>query len=652
MKLIIVESPTKAKTISRFLKSGYEVMASAGHVRDLPKSKIGIDVEKNFEPEYVISEGKEETVKKLSQAAKKADQVVIATDLDREGEAIGFHLKYLIEQELKGKKMPEFVRATFHEITKEAILESLNNPGKINLALVNAQQARRVLDRLVGYKLSPVLWKKVRRGLSAGRVQSVAVKLIVEREKDREAFIPVEYWDIKVEVNKKESKKENFLIDLTKIEGKKAEIKNAEQAEKIVEELNKAKYLISDITKKEVKQGPMPPFITSTMQRSAANLFGWSSKNTMRVAQQLYERGFITYHRTDSVFLSVQALNMARDYIGEEYGKEYLPEQSRVFKTNSKLAQEAHEAIRITKIDRPLEEVEEAVKAQGRKLYELILKRFLASQMAEARIAKTNVTVLAGKYELKAIGEVQNFDGWRKLYGKSKEFNILPFLEKGEELDLAEVISQQNFTQPPARYSESTLIKALEQRGIGRPSTYAPTISTILARAYVEKEEKQFVPTEVGKAVVEFLDKNFDKIMDYDFTALVEEDLDKIAEGEKKWQPVVADFYTPFEKKIVDVTKNAERVKIETEKTGNKCPECGTGEEVIRIGRFGKFISCSRFPECKYTKQYVEKIDMKCPDCKKGDVILRRTKRGRQFYGCSAYPACKWASWSKPKNKN
>ncbi|NMB56426.1 type I DNA topoisomerase [Candidatus Beckwithbacteria bacterium] len=648
MNLIIVESPTKAKTLGRYLGNEYIVKATTGHIRDLPKSTLGVDVEHNFKPEYVIVEKKEKVIKELTQASKKAKTIIIATDPDREGEAIGFHIQWILEQNLKGKKV-DFVRATFHEITKEAILNAINNPGKMNLKLVHAQEARRVLDRLVGYKLSPVLWKKIRRGLSAGRVQSVAVRLIVEREKEIEAFKPVEYWEIGAQVCKVKKPKSQFRIDLVKIDDKKAEVKNGSQAQKIVKDLEKAQYEIAEIAKRETFQNPMPPFITSTMQRAAANLFGWSSKKTMREAQVLYEHGYITYHRTDSVHLSSQALAMAASYITKHFDTDYLPETPRQFKTTSKMAQEAHEAIRPSNLNLALDEVEANAQKSGAKLYQLIFSRFLASQMAAARIAKTTVSVKAANYLLQAKGEIQLFAGWRKVYGKEIEDVQLPELEQGEILDLLQVLSEQKFTQPPARYSESSLIKALEQRGIGRPSTYAPTISTILTRNYIEKIEKQFYPTQIGTVVTEFLLKNFDKVMDYDFTAKVEQDLDDIALGEQKWTEVVGSFYNPFVDKVKSVEKNAERVKIEAEKTGNKCPECGEGDEVIRVGRFGRFLSCSRFPECKYTKNYTEKINMKCPDCKNGDVIVRRTRSGRHFYGCSAYPNCKWASWKKPK---
>jgi DNA topoisomerase-1 len=650
MKLIIVESPTKARTISRFLGKGYEVLASQGHIRDLPKSPISIDIEHNYEPTYVIPETKKDIVKKLVSAAKKSDEIVIATDLDREGEAIGHHIKWIISQEIKTKKKPTFSRATFHEITKQAILDAINNPTKLNEDLVAAQQARRVLDRLVGYKLSPILWKKVRRFLSAGRVQSVAVKLVVEREEEIKRFKPEEYWEIGAMVNPLNHKKDVFRVDLYKIDGKTAKVGNEKNAKQIVGDLQKAKYEINEVNKKEISVNPVPPFITSTMQRSAANLFGWSSKNTMRLAQQLYEEGYITYHRTDSVYLSSQAVAMAADYIGETYGKDYLPEKPRVFKTQSKLAQEAHEAIRPTKAGRSLEMVKEKCGAQAAKLYQLISSRFLASQMAAARVAKTTVIVAADKYLLRAVGEIQTFDGWRKVYGKEIEANILPEVNQGDVLGLSEVLSEQKFTKPPARYSESTLIKALEQRGIGRPSTYAPTISTILVRRYVEKIDKYFQPTAIGVAVTEFLNKNFEKVMDYDFTAKIEDELDEIAKGKLEWVPMIDTFYKPFSKQLVSVEKNADRVAVETEKTGRKCPKCKEGDVIVRVGRFGKFYACDKFPDCDWRENYVEKVDgISCPDCKKGSVVVKRTKKGRQFYGCSNYPECKWASWNKPK---
>ncbi len=513
-----------------------------------------------------------------------------------------------------------------------------------------------------------MLWRKVRKGLSAGRVQSVTVRLIVDREKEIEAFKPEEYWIIRAEVRKFTVHSSQFTVDLVKIEDKKAEVKNKKAAEKIVKDLEKAAYIVDSVNKNQISQNPPPPYITSTLQRAASNLFGWSSKKTMREAQRLYECGYITYHRTDSVNLAAMAINQARAFINENYGKSYLPEKPRFYKTRSKLAQEAHEAIRPTKLDRDLKKVEKRVGAAGSRLYQLIKKRFLACQMAASLTDKTVVEVSADKYLLRAVGEMMRFEGWRRLYqqqatsNKQQESNHeacnlkletnfrLPELKQGEKLQLIKVLSGQKFTQPPDRYTESTLIKTLEKLGIGRPSTYAPTISTIQNRHYVEKQEGKFYPTQVGIAVTQFLQKYFQEIMDYDFTAQMEDDLDKIALGKRKWVPVISEFYKPFASQLKGA-KDAKRIKIQVEKTGNKCPLCEKGDEVIRIGRFGKFLSCSRFPDCKYTKTYIEETGMSCPGCKEGKVIVRRTRKGRQFYGCSRYPECKWASWKKPKGE-
>ena len=656
MNLVIVESPTKARTLSRFLGNDYQIMASMGHVRDLPKSKLGVDVAKNFAPDYQIVEDKQATVNELIQKSKKAKKIFLATDPDREGEAIAYHVEKIIKENLKKLAANKFSRITFHEITKSAIQESLKNPGAINMRLVDSQQARRVLDRLVGYNLSPLLWRKVRKGLSAGRVQSVAVRLIVEREEEIKAFKAKEFWIITAVLSKlKDSKK--FEATLLKIKEKKIEVKTATQAAKIVKELTKSEYQVKKVTKKRLNQAPPPPFITSTLQRNAVNLFSWSSKKTMRHAQQLYENGFITYHRTDSLNLAASAIKKAREFISKKYGDKYLPEKPRVFKTKSKLAQEAHEAIRPTNVSRDETKIEARIGKVGLKLYQLIKKRFLASQMSVALVDKTIIDIEAeGKYQLRASGEIQQFAGWKTLYksdGKTFENQIqLPEVQEKETLQLIKVLKEQKFTQPPARYSESSLIKTLEKLGIGRPSTYAPTISTILNRKYTEKKEGKFEPTNLGIAVNEFLEKYFTQIMDYTFTAQMEDDLDKVAQGERKWKPLIAEFYKPFAKKVDQVKKKAKRVKIATEKTGNKCPECGKGDEVIRLGRFGKFLSCSRFPKCKYTKNYVEKFGASCPECHKGEIVIKHTKKNRQFYGCSNYPQCKWASWRKPKIDN
>ena len=623
MNLVIVESPTKAKTLSGFLGEGFVVEATMGHIMDLPKSKLGVDVAKNFEPQYEIVAKRAATIESLKSKSKKAAVIYLATDPDREGEAISAHAKQLMGD---GKTK----RIVFHEITKEAVDEAIANPREVDKNLVDAQIARRVLDRLVGYELSPLLWKKVRRGLSAGRVQSVAVRLIVEKEREIEKFKPTEYWEIFASFK-------DFTAQLVKDVGDK------KTADEILKVLEKAKYVVSDVRKREVTKSPYPPFITSTMTQAGARIFGWSAKKTMSIAQGLYEEGMITYHRTDSLNLNPGAVSKARDFIGKEYGAKYLPEKARFYKTTSKVAQEAHEAIRPTNVAR--------IPNGKNKLYDLIWKRFLASQMTAAVYSETTIEVTAGDYLLRASGQIMIFDGWRKLFSLDREFIILPEVKVGEELKLEKVWGEQKFTLPPARYNEASLIKTLEKLGIGRPSTYAPIITTIQIRQYVEKKEGKFFATPVGMAVTDFLTSNFDDIVDYAFTAEMENDLDRIANGERDWTKEMGIFWKPFKKKVDGVTKTGKRVKIETEKVGKACPDCKEGELVIRIGRFGKFISCSRFPDCKYTEKYLEKIGMICPDCGKGDVIIKKSKRGRNFFGCSRYPECKWASWRSPKKE-
>lgn len=657
MNLIIVESPTKARTLSRFLGKGYAVEATMGHIKDLPKSKLSVDVENNFEPEYLAVERQAKTIKTLVASAKKAKTVYLATDPDREGEAISAHVEEILSENKLGK---EIKRIVFHEITKSAVEEAINHPRQVDKHLVDAQVARRVLDRLVGYKLSPLLWKKVRRGLSAGRVQSVAVRLIVEREREIEAFTPVEYWEIASEVAKS-GRKSPFIVQLAKIDGKKAEISNGSEAEKIVTDLKAANHIVSDVKRREARKRPFPPFTTSTMSQAAANLFGWTARRTMSVAQKLYEEGLITYHRTDSLSLSAQSVSSARSYIEKKYGKNYIPNTPRFYKTRSKSAQEAHEAIRPTDVH-TLASEHTFHTNDMKKLYDIIWKRFVACQMAEVVYDQTTIEVTAANYLLRASGQVEKFAGWRVVMPKSKKASkvndgdeiLLPEVAIGENLDLLNVLSEQKFTQPPARYNEASLIKTLETLGIGRPSTYAPTIFTIQVRNYVEKKDNKFFATPIGTAVTDFLLKNFPNTFEYEFTALMEGNLDKVAEGKLSWREDLKNFYTPFEKKLGEVEKNAERVKIEVEKIGEMCPECGTeekGEQVIRIGRFGKFISCSRFPECKYTAKYVEKIDMECPTCGEGQVIVKKTGKGRTFFGCSRYPDCDWASWKNPKKE-
>ncbi len=668
MKLVIVESPTKTKSLEKYLGSGFEVLATMGHIRDLPKSKMGVEKKKEkdgykFVPEYELSEGKEQIAKKLQLVAAKADKVILASDPDREGEAIAWHVAELLKEGKKGIKADKIERATFHSITKEAILEAIDHPRKIDMNLVDAQQARRVLDRIVGYELSPVLWKKVRRGLSAGRVQSVAVRLVVEREREIEAFKPEEYWQIKVQVSGKGKQTEQapssevpipnrlFWADLVKVSGKLVKMGNGEKAKEIEGDLNQASYEVGKVEKKERHLYPHPPFKTSTLQQAAANVLGWSAKKTMAVAQRLYEKGAITYHRTDSLHLVDTAVAAIRQVIVAKYGADHLPEKEIYYKTSGKVvAQEAHEGIRPTHVEE-MEVTGEEVDRDEVKLYQLIWRRTVACQMKPATVDQTVIWVMAENkenYQLKAVGEIMKFPSWKKLYKLSDEV-ILPEMNEGGKLTKEKVSTEQKFTQAPARFNDASLIKELEKRGIGRPSTYAPTISTIIVRGYVERKEKRFFATQIGTAVVDFLVKNFPTEMEYEFTAKMEADLDGIAEGKHDWQKVLSDFYGPFEKTVVKATKDAERVKMPVEHTGKKCPLCDIGEVVIRTGRFGRFYSCSRFPECKYTARLIVYVEgVVCPK-DGGRIMVKRTKTGREFYGCENYPKCDYASWKKPK---
>lgn len=571
MDLIVVESPTKARTLSRFLGSGFDVEATSGHIKDLPKSKLSIDVERNFKPDYQIVEKRLGNISKIKSAAKKSKYIYIATDPDREGEAIASHVDEILHEDgLDGDDKTK--RIVFHEITKSAVEEAIKNPRKVDKNLVNAQIARRVLDRLVGYKLSPILWKKVRRGLSAGRVQTVCVRLIVEREREIKAFKSIEYWEFYVDLSRKTSA-EKFTAQLTKIGDKKAEIANKEEADKIVSNLKSSAYSVLGVNKKEVRKNPYPPFTTSTMTQAASRLFGWSSKKTMSVAQSLYEEGLITYHRTDSTNMASEAVNKARNYIQSNYGAEYLPEKARFFKTTSKVAQEAHEAIRPTNISSKYEMKNSRYEHGGEKLYGLIWRRFVACQMAASVYDETAIDVLAKSstvivvdYLLRASGQIMKFDGWRKLFIKANvktqeadEVPQLPDVSQGEELNFVKIDAQQKFTQPPPRYTEAALIKTLEKLGIGRPSTYAPTINTIQIRNYVEKNEGKFTPTAIGFAVNDFLIAQFPDVFEYQFTAEMEEGLDKVANGEEKWVDLISNFYKPFDKKLVIVDKKAKR---------------------------------------------------------------------------------------------
>ncbi|HCQ31569.1 TPA: type I DNA topoisomerase [Candidatus Collierbacteria bacterium] len=670
MKLVIVESPTKTKSLSKYLGGDFEILASMGHVRDLPKSKFGIEIkdlgkdEFEFTPTYAIMDKKEDTVKRLKVEAARADEVILASDPDREGEAIAWHVNEILKDSLKGrKKQPIFKRVSYNSITKEAILDAMEHPREIDMNMVNSQQARRFLDRLVGYKLSPILWKKVRRGLSAGRVQSVAVRLIVEREREIEKFVPVEYWQIRALVRTQGIKtmpagrqdsrtQEEFWVELARFKKNKAEIHNGEEAKTILAVLETAEYVVSDIKKAERKTQPHAPFKTSTLQQAAANVLGWSAKRTMNIAQKLYEQGDITYHRTDSFNLAPVAIEEVRRFIVEKYGAEYLPKTSRVYKTTGKVvAQEAHEAVRPTHIEvTPEKYIGQEMAMDEKKLYSLIWRRTVACQMAEAVFDDTKVVVTAEACELTANGIVVKFDGWKKLFVKdSEELQALPELSVREVLSKKKVESLQKFTQPPARFNDASLIKELEKKGIGRPSTYAAIISTIIDRRYVEQKDKKFFPTSIGKAVVDFLMENFPREMQYEFTAKMEDSLDDIANGKLPWMEMLSKFWGDFSRKLFKVDKESARVGVPTTGTGVRCPLCGVGEVVIRDGKFGKFLSCNRYPECTYKAPYIVYVeDVVCEKCGKR-VVLKKTRTGRDFYGCEDYPNCTWASWKKPQ---
>lgn len=669
MQLIIVESPTKAKTISRFLGPNYRVFSSYGHIRDLPEKEFGVDIKNNFRPKYVILPKARKIIKFLENACRKAKITIIATDEDREGEAIAWHLIDVLNLN------ESYQRIVFHEITKEAIKAALRHPRDIDMNLVNAQQTRRILDRIVGYKLSPFLWKKVFRGLSAGRVQSVAVRLIVEREKEIKKFVPQEYWQIKATFKKLKNSPdgENFNEEFQALLFKKNKklipqlgIKSKKEAEKIVKDLEGAEYKVKKVEKKEKKRNPLPPFVTSSLQQEAWKRFHWPAKFTMQIAQNLYERGFITYHRTDSLNLSKTSLLGAKKFIIENYGKNYWAGFFRKYQTKTKGAQEAHEAIRPTYSY----QTPEALKIQKKldenqfRLYELIWRRFIASQMAQAHFDSTYVEILGKilasqrknapyEYSFKAKGQILKFDGFLKIYPIKYKEEELPFLKEGEILELLKLLPSQHFTQPPPRYTEATLIKALEEEGIGRPSTYAPILSTIQERNYVEKDEKKHLrPTEIGVIVNNLLVEHFPKIVDIKFTARMEKQLDEIAQGKKKWTKVLEKFYGPFTKNLQEKYRTLEKKDIvPQEKTEKSCPQCGS-PLLIRLGKFGKFYACSKFPQCTYTEPLREKeLEVKCPKCEKGKIIEKKTNKGKIFYGCNQFPQCDFALWDKPKSE-
>ena len=661
MNLVIVESFTKGKTIKKFLGPQYRILSSSGHIRNLPKSEFGIDVEHNFEPKYIVIPKARKIITYLKKETAKANLILLSTDPDREGEAIAYHLVELLK--LNGQK--PYQRIVFHEITKSAIEEALKNPRKIDLNLVEAQQARRILDRIVGYKLSPFLWKKVARGLSAGRVQSVAVRLVCEREREIENFVAQEYWTIVAQLKKMVEKSSlPFEALLIKADGKtipKLGIKTKKEAENILENLDGAEYKVINIEKKEIKRNPLPPFTTSTLQQESWKRFRWPAKMTMFLSQQLYENGYITYHRTDSLNLSDLSLFAAKKWICQNYGLEYWPGFLRKFKTKSKLAQEAHEAIRPTYAEKTPESLKANLNKNQFQLYDLIWRRFIACQMAQSRFDSTKVEIGAKiksqiskikTYGFQANGSILKFDGFLKVYPIKYEEIELPPLEINEILELIKLIPQQHFTQPPPRYNEATLIKELEKNGIGRPSTYAPILSTIQERNYVEKDkERRFRPTEIGLVVNDLLVNHFRKIVELGFTAKMEENLDKIAGGEKKWLPVIDEFYQPFEENLQKKYQEISKEKIALQKTEKVCFKCGAAL-LIRLGKFGKFYACSKFPECRYTESLKENtLGIKCPKCKEGEIVEKRTKKKKIFYGCSNWPNCDFALWDKPIGK-
>lgn len=656
-KLIIVESPAKANTIKKFLGGNTKVVASMGHIRDLPKSKLGINIENNFEPEYINIRGKGDLIKELKKDAKNAKKVYLATDPDREGEAIAWHLSNILNVDEK-----KITRVTFNEITKTAVQKAIKEPRDIDINLVDAQQARRVLDRIVGYKISPVLWKKVRRGLSAGRVQSVAVKLIVDREEEIEKFIPEEYWNIYAElIDKKTNKK--FEAKFYGKSGKKQEIHSQEEVNEILATIKKATYIIEEVKKSEKKRTPAPPFTTSTMQQEASRKIGFSIKKTMSVAQGLYEGvkiqdkgtvGLITYMRTDSTRISEEARVTAKKYITETYGENYY--ENRYYKTN-KEAQDAHEGIRPTYAELEPEKIKDSLTKDQYKLYKLIYNRFMASQMASAVYDTMSVTINANDYTFKANGQNLKFKGFMTLYvegtdGKEeKEAGMLPELIQNEIVKLEKIEPKQSFTEPPARYTEASLVKTLEEKGIGRPSTYSPTITTILERRYIEKEQKQLVPTELGKIVNKLLCENFADVINVEFTAKVETEFDNIAEGKENWKKMIEEFYGPFEENVERVEKELEHVELVDEVSDIPCDKCGR-MMVYKYGRFGKFLACPGYPECKNTKPIVETIEEPCPKCG-GTIQVRKAKNKRKYYICENNPqSCDYISWNKPSKEN
>ncbi len=670
---MIVESPAKAKTIGKYLGPGYTVMASMGHVRDLPKSTLGVEVDHDFAPKYLVPRDKVKTVKELKSAVEKANEIFLATDPDREGEAIAWHLVQATDPGPKPVR-----RVVFHEITKDAVTEAIAQPRDIDMQRVDAQQARRILDRLVGYGVSPLLWKKVKRGLSAGRVQSAALRIVVERERQVLAFVPEEYWSLDAELAQRTGQprrdKDLFKAALNKVDGKKAELSTGWQAQDIVTGLEGATYRVQTVTKRETQRRPSAPFTTSTLQQESSRKLGYAVRRTMQIAQELYEgvdlgpegsQGLITYMRTDSTTVSTVAQQAAKSVIAARFGDDYVPERPPVYARKSKGAQEAHEAIRPTVPGRDPQSVRQFLSPQQFRLYQLIWQRFVASQMRNAILDNTGVDIAAGRqeklaageipFQFRATGSVVKFPGWMAIYqvgrddGDEDELDkgALPPLNEGEDLDLIRLLPEQHFTQPPPRYSEATLVKALEEQGIGRPSTYAPTIGTLLARAYVTSEEKKLVPTELGMVVNDLLVEHFPTIFDIGFTSQLENELDEIAEGNRGWVPTMREFYGPFTSAVQQAEKTMERVKLKDEPSGELCEKCGR-PMVIKLGRYGKFLACSGFPECRNSKPLLQRIGVECPTCHQGEVVEKRSKKGRAFFGCERWPECDFTSWNRP----
>lgn len=655
--LVIVESPAKAKTIGKYLGSKFIVKASMGHIRDLPKSQIGVEVENSFNPKYITIRGKGSVLKELKDASKRVKKVYLAADPDREGEAIAWHLAHYLDL-----NDAEECRVVFNEITKQAVKEAFKTPRKINLDLVNAQQARRILDRLVGYKISPLLWKKVKKGLSAGRVQSVAVKIIIDRENEIDAFVPEEYWSITARLT---TGKSEFEAKFYGINGEKKELGSEQEVQEVLQAIGKSKYTVNEVKERERLRNPSPPFITSSLQQEAARKLNFRAAKTMSVAQQLYEGvdlgkegtvGLITYMRTDSTRISPVAQEEAKQFILDKYGANYVPETPRVYTKKNANAQDAHEAIRPTSVMREPDEIKEFMSRDQLRLYKLIWERFIASQMSSAVLDTMTVDINAGPAIFRAVGSKVRFPGFMKVYvegnddGTTEDDKFLPPLKEGDQVKSQSVEPKQHFTQPPPRYTEARLVRTLEELGIGRPSTYAPTLETIQKRGYVALEEKKFVPTELGTLVIQLMEEFFPEILDAEFTARMEGDLDHVEEGSEDWVKVLDSFYHSFEKRLEVAEEEMKEIEIQDEVSDEICEKCGK-HFVYKMGRFGKFLACSGFPDCRNTKPIIKDIGVTCPKCKTGKMIERRSKKGRIFYGCDQYPTCDHVSWDKPVSK-